>query len=189
MELRVKAPEAAKHFNVSISTLRRWARDGKIKYEETEGGHYRYYITKEESTEDTPKDQLSQYILYARVSSKKQQPDLIRQIKFLRKKYPEYSLITDIGSGINFKRKGFQTILERLFEGTIKEVVVAYPDRFSRFGFDLFEWIFNKFGGKLVHMHATTSSEENEFLSEIMEIITVFTARYHGRRKYSNKED
>ena len=180
MEILVKPPEAAKHYNVSISTLRRWARNGKIKYEETEGGHYRYYITTDETIKDTAEQELSEYIIYARVSSKKQQPDLIRQIKFLRKKYPGY---TDIGSGINFKRKGFQTILERLFNGTIKEVVVAYPDRFSRFGFDLFEWIFNKFGGKLVHLQASTTSGEHDFLSEI---ITVFTARYNGKRKYNN---
>ena len=186
MELIVKAPEAAKHYNVSVSTLRRWARNGKIKYEETEGGHYRYFIKKEEQIIDTSEEKLSEYIIYGRVSSKKQEPDLVRQIKYLRKKYPKYSLITDIGSGINFKRKGFQTILERVFNGTIKEVVVAYPDRFSRFGFECFEWIFNKFGAKLVHMQAPSTSEESEFLSEIMEIITVFTARYNGKRKYNN---
>jgi len=188
MEILVKPPEAAKHFGVSISTLRRWARNGLVKFEVTEGGHYRYFITKEVSY-NTPENDISEFIIYGRVSSKKQEQDLHRQIKFIRKQFPEYSIITDIGSGINYKRKGFQTILERLFKGNIKEVVVAYPDRFSRFGFDLFQWIFNKFGAKLTNIGAESVSEESEFFSDIMEIITVFTARYYGRRKYGNRED
>jgi predicted site-specific integrase-resolvase len=185
MEILVKAPEAAKFYDISISNLRKLAREGKIKTKLTSGGHYRYIITKDIISEESDSE-LSQYIIYARVSSKKQEHDLERQIKFLRNKYPKHSLVRDIGSGINFKRKGFQTILDKLFKGDIKEVVVAYSDRFSRFGFEFFQWIFSKFGATLHQLEASSNSSEDELLSDVMEILTVFTARYHGRRKYNN---
>lgn len=188
MEIIVKAEEAAKYYNISLSNLRKLAREGKVLTKTTPGGHYRYIIETEVIIEESDID-LSEYIIYARVSSKKQEDDLSRQIKYLKSRYPKYSVIRDIGSGINYKRKGFQTILEQLFKGNIKEVVVAYPDRFSRFGFELFEWIFSKFGATLKSLDQLSNSRESEMLSDIMEIFTVFTAKYHGSRKYNNKKD
>ena len=44
--------------------------------------------------------------------------------EYLKQKYPKYTIVSDIGSGINFKRKGFQTILDKIFEGNVSEVVV-----------------------------------------------------------------
>jgi predicted site-specific integrase-resolvase len=104
---------------------------------------------------------------------------------FYKSKFPKYSVITDIGSGINYKRKGFQTILDRLFSNNIKEVVIVYPYRFSRFSFELFQSIFTKFGATLRFFKSTISSPEDELLSDIMEVLTVFTARYYGKRKYN----
>jgi predicted site-specific integrase-resolvase len=82
-------------------------------------------------------------IIYARVSSSKQSQDLKRQEKYLKTKYPTAELKSDIGSGLNYKRTGFRAILQSLFKGNIKEVVVAHKDRFTRFGFEFFEWLFN----------------------------------------------
>ena len=178
----VSAKEASQHYNVTPITLRRWVREGRIKYKETNGGRYRYCIT------EPRKSGTEQNIIYARVSSSKQSADLNRQIKHLLKHYPEYTLVTDIGSGINFKRRGFQTILEQLFKRDIREVVVTYPDRFSRLGFDLFQWIFEQFGAKLTFINQKNTSPESELLSDVMEIFTVFTSRYYGRRKYKDKE-
>ena len=108
------------------------------------------------------------------------------KINFLTKKYPSYEIITDIGSGINFKRKGLQQILDDLFEQNISEVVVASKDRFSRFGYELFEYIFNKFGAKITCVNKQLDQTIKEELAEdLLSIITVFTARYHGKRKYN----
>jgi predicted site-specific integrase-resolvase len=119
------------------------------------------------------------------VSSKKQEVNLKNQIKYLKGKYPKYKVVSDVGSGINYKRAGFKWILQQLFKGNIKEVVVASKDRFSRFGFDLFEWIFSEFGAVL--KSASQYEEDEDFVGDIMEIFTVFTARYHGRRRYNGR--
>ena len=184
---KVKASEAAKHYNTSVSNLRKWAREGSIPSETNPNGHYTYILPVistpiiQSSTSDTffPKE-----IIYARVSSRKQSEDLKRQSRYLSTFYPNYHLITDIGSGINFKRKGFKTILEQLIKGNIKKVVVAYKDRFTRFGFDYFQWMFQQYGAVLESLDQEDLDSREDLLSDLMEVITVFTARYHGRRKY-----
>jgi putative resolvase len=105
--------------------------------------------------------------------------------------YPDYEIIKDIGCGLNFKRKGFRTILNELFKGSISEVVVASSDRFSRFGTrEFFVWLFERFGGKLcIVENKSNSSPEQELIEDLFEIITVFSAKYYGKRKYYNEKN
>jgi excisionase family DNA binding protein len=180
----VKPKEASKYFKVSDNTLRMWATSGKIKYITTEGGHRRYLINDNLNQTKQPE---CKKIIYARVSSRKQQDDLERQSNYLKSKYPEHILITDIGSGINFERTGFKRILEGVFNGGIQEVVVAHKDRFSRFGYSLFEWIFKQHNSKLLCDSESEIDETKELSEDLMAIITVFTSRYYGQRKYKNK--
>ena len=183
----VKPKEASKYYNVSENALRTWANKGQIKHITTKGGHRRYLLTetKEQNKQDISKPKHKKLqIIYARVSSAKQKDDLKRQTKYLSTKYPKHKIITDTGSGINFKRKEFRKILEGVFKGTIKEVVVAYKDRFTRFGYELFEWIFQTHGAKLIYDKESNSEFQTELSDDLMAIITVFTARYYGKRKY-----
>jgi len=187
--INVSSNEARKYYSVDDSTIRRWAREGTIQTERTKGGHYRYSIPAINNEKTEEQENIGQYIIYARVSSKKQEKDLERQIKHLKTMFKDHSVVQDIGSGLNYKRKGFQTILEQLFKGNIKRVVVAHQDRFTRFGFDFFEWLFKHFGAVLESVDRTTKSREEELLGDVMEVFTVFTARYYGSRKYKNKDD
>ena len=180
----VKPGEAAVFYNISVSSLRNRANAGEIKFIITDGGHRRYYI--KEINHERRK------CVYARVSSKKQSEDLQRQVQFLSQSYPTHEVITDIGSGINYKRPGFKAILAGLFHGDIEEVVVATPDRFSRLGAnELFAWIFEQFEAKLIFVSDSDDSCDFEtgLGSDLMEIITVFNTRYHGKRKYSKQKD
>lgn len=178
----VKPKEASKYFNVSENALRVWANNGKIKFITTKGGHRRYLL---ESTERTGDETEKRNIIYARVSSRKQKTDLERQSEYLKQKYPNHTLITDIGSGINFERPGFKRILEGVFQGTINQVVVAHKDRFSRFGFSLFEWIFQQHNSEIIYDKESEVSQQQELSDDLMAIITVFSARYYGKRKYT----
>jgi excisionase family DNA binding protein len=186
--INVSSKEARKYYSVDDSTIRRWAREGIINFERTKGGHYRYSIPTI-CNKNTEEENIGQYIIYARVSSKKQEEDLERQVRHLKSMFKDHTIIKDIGSGLNYKRKGFQTILEQLFKGNIKRVVVAHQDRFTRFGFDFFEWLFKQFGAVLESVDRTTKSREEELLGDVMEVFTVFTARYYGSRKYKNKDN
>ena len=176
-----KPGELAKKLNVSRETIRLWAEDGKIKTIKTDGGHRRYIYDEKQKSCDRQK------IIYARVSSAKQKLDLERQIKMLQKRFPDYKVISDIGSGLNYKRKGFSRLLEGIVAGTVEEIVVAYKDRLCRFGFELIEQLCKYFSTTITIVdNSVSKSEETEFAENIISIITVFSARFYGKRKYGN---
>ncbi|GHV36106.1 hypothetical protein FACS1894187_10140 [Synergistales bacterium] len=102
----------------------------------------------------------------------------------MRNKYPNAEIIKDIGSGINFKRKGLLSVLERSMSGTVITLVVAYRDRLARFGSGLVEFILNRNGGKLVVLNEVVLSPEQELTQDLLTILHVFSYRLHGLRKY-----
>lgn len=187
----VKSNEARKYYKVDPVTLRRWADSNKIEYIRTPGGTRLYNIksisdanlTELKSESITPSDSRKKYC-YCRVSTNGQRDDLTRQVSYMQNLYPTHIVIRDIGSGINFKRKGLQTILDECFSGNVSEIVVAYKDRLCRFGFELYESIFTRFKVKLVVLNSEISDPEKDLTTDLLSIINVFSAKINGRRKY-----
>ena len=89
-------------------------------------------------------------VCYCRVSSARQGEDLQRQVDFMRERYPDAGIVTDVGGGLNFRRKGLVALLERLHSGDKLRIVVAHRDRLARCGFDLIEWLAEQNGGEIV---------------------------------------
>lgn len=126
--------------------------------------------------------------IYARVSSKKQIEDIHRQVKFLQSsnpKYHDFTVITDVASGINFKRKGLQTILEYCLQGLVGEIVIAHRDRLCRFGFELLQFIVEKCNGKIIVIDDTINKTTEQILAEdLLSIIHIYSCRKIGKRRY-----
>ena len=133
------------------------------------------------------KDNNKRNIYYCRVTTSSQKEDLERQIEYFRCKYPDYEIIKDIGSGLNFKRKGFNTILDSAIKGDIGEVVVTHKDRLCRFGFELVLRIIESTNGKILVLDKEETSPEKELVNDILSIITVFSSRLYGFRSNSIK--
>ena len=129
--------------------------------------------------------------IYSRVSSRKQLDDLARQTEYLQQRRPEYASyvsLTDVASGINFKRKGLQTLLDACLQGTVGEIVIAHRDRLCRFGFELIESIVVKSGGKITVLdNDGDKSGEQELAEDLLSIIHVYSCRQMGKRSYSNR--
>lgn len=176
---------------VSIKTLYRWADAGKIRFITTPSGRKRYNIKDVLNFKgSSPSPFSKKKICYCRVSSNKQMDDLERQKDFFKARYPDYELVTDVGSGINWKRKGLQTILERTMSGDISELVVAHRDRLCRFAFELLEWIFKTNNVKLVVLNEENGcSKEKELTDDILSIIHIYSCRQMEKRRYKNKKD
>jgi len=174
---------AATRLGVSTKTLERWLDAGKIKAIITPGGQRRYDI---DSVID-PQLLSRATVLYARVSSRAQKPDLVTQIDFLQSRYPGCEVIQDIGSGLNYKRKGFLSLLERILSNDVGLVVIAHKDRLCRFGFDLVSWICNRQKCEILVLNQTNLSPEREMLEDILAIIHVFSCRLYGLRKYKKQ--
>ena len=122
--------------------------------------------------------------VYARVSSIKQRPDLDRQITDLQQAYPQHVLVKDIASGVNFKRQGLRTLLERALAGMVSEVVVMHRDRLARLGYDLLEFIFSKVGVRLVvHSRDEGVEEERDLADDLLAV-----ASHNGRRAAANRK-
>jgi len=187
----IKPKEASKILGVNLDTLRRMAGRNEIKHIRTDSGRYLFDI----STfikRSNPQVQERKKICYARVSSRGQKSDLQNQISLLKTKYPDSEIISDYGSGLNFHRKGLQKIMDIAYKGELQELVVTYKDRLCRFGFELIEYILKtQSNATIMVLCDNSTSKESELATDLLSIITVFSARMHGLRKYKNqiKED
>lgn len=171
--------KAAQELGLHPNTLRKYADNGTIPSIKNAAGQrlfdVQYYIRGAVS---------APLICYCRVSSAKQRDDLERQIAFMRERYPTAEIIRDIGSGLNFKRKGLRAILLRLLAGDKLTLVVAHRDRLARFGFDLIQYLVEHNGGEVVVLDQTVHSPTTELTQDLLTILTVFSCRMHGLRKY-----
>ena len=187
----VKPKEASRIIGVNLDTLRRMAGRNEIKHIRTDAGRYLFDISSftNRSTHEVCE---RKKICYARVSSRGQKSDLQNQIALLKTKYPDSEIISDYGSGLNFRRKGLQKIMDLAHKGELQEVVVTYKDRLCRFGFELFEYILEtQSNAKIMVLCHNSTSKESELATDLLSIITVFSARMHGLGKYKKqiKED
>jgi putative resolvase len=170
------------------NTLRKYADEGKIRSVRNAAGQRLFDV---DSFIHERKPELDYFICYCRVSSTKQRSDLDRQVAYMQSLYPQASIIKDIGSGLNFQRKGLQAILERLMRGDKFTLIVACRDRLCRFGFELFEFMVSKNGGSIVVLSNPIHCPETELTADLLAILHVFSCRMHGLRKYGKqiKED
>jgi putative resolvase len=125
-------------------------------------------------------------ICYCRVSSQKQKEDLNRQIEYMKNLYPTHTIIHDIGSGLNYKRKGLNDIINKAIKGEIDELVIAYKDRLTRFGFELIEILIEKYSnGKIIIINKTEEKTPTDELTEdLLAIMNIYVAKVNGLRKY-----
>lgn len=178
----------SKEIGVSISTLRTWDKTGYLKPAKVLDNGYRYYsdeqIDKYLNVDSDIDDR--KIVLYARVSTKKQMDDLDKQIENLKTyaytKGYSFELITDIGSGINYKKEGLKKLIRMICNKEIKKLVILYKDRLVRFGFELIEEVCRINDVEIEIIDNTTVSKEQELTDDLIQIITVFANRLYGSR-------
>ena len=179
----------AKSLGVSIQTLRNWDKEGKLKPTYVTENGYRYYsedlLNKFRNIKNVNKIK-KKNILYARVSTKNQKDELNRQIDNLKQyaysKGYSFEIITDIGSGINYKKEGLLKMINLVECGEVDRIIVLYKDRLIRFGYDLIEYICKLNDTKIEIVDNSTISKEQELTEDLIQIITVFANRLYGTR-------
>lgn len=195
----VSTKVAQRALGIHESTLRSWADGGKIDYIRPNQGGKRLYnvesVTKKISTDDiiaiNDTDETSKTFTYCycRVSTRNQKDDLKRQVQSMRELYPTAVIIEDIGSGLNWKRRGLQTIITKAIEGEVGEVVIHHRDRLCRFAYELIESVLNRFGTKIVVLDQDLHEPniDQELSDDLLSIIHVFSCRKMGRRRYQKQ--
>ena len=173
--------KAAVQLGIHQNTLRRYSDEGRIQTIRTASGQRRYDVDAfvRESANAV-------VVCCRRVSSAKQREDLVRQVCFMRERYPNAEIVSDIGGGLDFRRKGLVSILERLHRGDKLRIVVAHRDRLARFGFELIQWLAEQNGGGILVLNNADYSPEQELTQDILAILHTFSCRLHGLRRYEN---
>jgi len=196
-KIYISIGEAVRETGLNEQTIRKMADEASLLCYRTPSGQRRIHF---QSIQDLinnrvlnelqePKTQKNNFI-YARVSTKKQMDDLSRQIEYLKRpEYSGYTIISDIGSGINFKRKGLSTILDSCLQRNIGEVVIAHRDRLCRFGYELIDQLVTRAGGKIkVIDDADNKTDSEELADDLLAIIHIFSCRQMGKRSYVSKQ-
>lgn len=188
-----KIGEFADKIGVTIQTLRNWDKDGKLKPAKVTEGGTRYYSEYQlNSYLGKPLYTRERLVLgYARVSTHSQKDDLERQIEniktYMYAKGYQFEMVTDIGSGINYTKKGLNYLLDRVMSGSVEKVVILYKDRLVRFGFELIQHVCEFNQTEIEIIDNTEKSEQEELVEDLIQIVTVFSARLNGRRKTNTK--
>ena len=186
--------EFAKKVGVSVQTLRNWHKNGELIPSHITNGGSRYYSSDQldKLLGKTKSAKSRKVIGYCRVSSNKQKDDLARQIEnmqiYLLAQGKEFEIISDIGSGINYKNKGLNSMLNMVMDSEVEKIVVLYKDRLVRFGFELIESICTKFGTVIEIVDITDKTEEQELVEDLIQIVTVFSCRLQGKRANKAKK-
>jgi predicted site-specific integrase-resolvase len=189
----LKPNEVSEILNVTVRTLQKWDRDGKLKAQRTPTTNRRYYTQEQINEYLGKKNRISdKIVIYARVSSNSQKPDLESQIEFLKqyanaKGYIVDEIITDIGSGLNYNRKKWNELLAGIEEKRISKVIVSHKDRFIRFGYEWFEKYVQSQGCEIEVVNNETTSPQEEMIQDLVSIIHCFSCRIYGLRKYKAK--
>ena len=179
----------AQRVGVSVKTLQRWDREGRLVPTRTPTNRRVY--TDEHLYQIAPARRLTDRatVVYMRVSSQAQKPDLANQRTVLEQFCAARGIavtdwVSEIGGGLNFQRPRFLALVDKIVTNQVAVVVIAHKDRLMRFGFDLFAHLCRRHGCELVVMNTETLSPEQEMVQDLMTITHCFSARLYGLRNY-----
>ena len=197
MSKLVNISEAARILGVTTTTLRNRDKKGLLKPDElTKGKARRYRVESLRNINRNiifTKDDLKT-IAYARVSSHDQKQDLNRQVQLLElyctKHGYKYEVIQDIGSGMNYYKKGLTRLIDLILDNQVQRLILTHKDRLLRFGAEL---VFSICEAKnveviIINQREEQPSFEEELAKDVLEIITVFSARLYGSRSKKNEK-
>lgn len=187
--------ELCKIIKFKYRSAKKFAKESNIKFITTPSGQTLYskksihkYINDNVNIPIAPEKIQKYNIVYCRVSSTKQENDLQRQVELARQLYPNHTIISDVASGINWKRKGLKTILEYAMSGVLESVTIFHRDRLARFAYELIEFIIKSNGAKLYVINEDKEkSYESELTEDLLSIIHIYSCRQMGKRRYSKK--
>lgn len=194
MSKLISIKEAAEILGVSVHTLRRWEKEGKVlPVSRTAGGQRRFDLHALHTPQAVVKTKERPTLAYARVSSHDQKEDLVRQEKMLEmfctsRGWP-FEILSDVGSGMNYHKRGLKKLIQKILNQNIGRLVLTHKDRLLRFGSELIFAICEEKEIEVVLINqGNEPSFEEELAADVLEIITVFSARLYGSRSRKNKK-
>lgn len=191
MEL-ISIGKFAKQIGVSLATLRRMQESGELMPAHISKGGTRYYSTEQLKLFNNQNNTNKIVIGYCRVSTPSQKDDLETQVanvkSYMIAKGYQFEIIKDVGSGINYKKKGLKELIDKVNNNEVSKIVILYQDRLVRFGFELIEYMCEINNVEIEIIDNTEYSKEQELTDDLIQIITVFANRLYGQRSKKTKK-
>lgn len=188
MVLNMKSNEILRLLKISRPTLTSYVQKGYIKVTKLPNGQYDYLDDSVFNFLNRNLDRKN--VIYARVSTKKQQNDLENQILLLKTYCEKNSIkindiISDISSGMDYDRLNFNKLIEQVISYKIDTIYVSYKDRFGRIAFNTIEKLFNSFGTRIIVISdiGITKDTEKEFIEELISMIHSFSMKMYSSRR------
>ncbi|MHA1594362.1 MAG: IS607 family transposase [Candidatus Baldrarchaeia archaeon] len=190
MERLYTLKEASKLLGVHVKTIQKWDREGKIRCVRTPGGRRR--VPESEIRRILGIQEKRKIVGYARVSSRTQKDDLERQVELIRsyakERGWEIEILKDVGSGLKEDRRNFLKLLRMVMNREVSKVIVAYPDRLTRFGFKILEEFFKSYGTEIIVINREEKSPQQELIEDLITIISHFAGKLYGMRSHKYKK-
>ena len=191
--MKISIGKAAAELGVTRETLRRWEAAGKITSDRTPKGHRRYDLSQLQGISPKKNFEEKRTMAYARVSSHDQKNDLARQVVVLESYCAshgwKFEVLQDLGSGLNYSKKGLRRLIKEICSGSVQRLVITHKDRLLRFGAELIFSLCEQFGTEVVILNSSEDSTfEDDLVQDVLEIVTVFSARLYGARSRKNKK-
>ena len=180
----------AKTVGVTTTTLRRMHQSGELIPAHISNGGTRYYSTEQLKLFQSSNNERI-VIGYCRVSTPSQKDDLETQVQnvksYMYAKGYKFDIIKDIGSGINYKKKGLKELINRIENNEVSKVVILYKDRLIRFVFELIEYLCEINNVEIEVIDNSECSKEKELTDDLIQVITVFANRLYGQHSKKTK--
>jgi len=182
--------ETSNLLGVTVRTIQRWDKEGKIRCVRTVGGKRR--VPESEIKRILGIHEERKIIGYARVSFHTQKDDLERQIESIKSYAKEkgwvIEILKDIGSGLKENRRNFKKLLRMVMNREVSKIIIAYPDRLIRFGFEILEEFFKSYGTEVVVINKEEKTPQEELIEDLITIISHFAGRLYGMRSHKYRK-
>lgn len=198
MENTVDISAAAKVLGVTVKTVQRWEREGRLlPVARTDSNRRRYTLSQLHAflhlkPSSDPVSEPKKIVAYCRVASSRQRPELANQRRTLEefivaRGLANVDFIEEVGGGLNFKRKRFLALMDAVGREEVSTLILAHRDRLTRFGFDWFAHYAQLHGCELLVLDQERLSPEQEMVQDLTKIVDCFSSRLYGLRSYRKK--
>lgn len=188
MEKHYSIAQFAELSGISKSTLRRYDKENKLKPAYISRGGHRRYTESQLFELIGKKNNINKInIGYVRVSSKKQIDDLERQYtlmeRYLISKGKPFKIIKSVGSGINYNNPSLNDLVDMVISGQVNKVFIMYKDRLVRFGFELLQFIFKRYGVEIEIINYQNNTIEEELVTDLIQLVTDLSPKLNSEQK------